>query len=644
MAGTVAKIPVHKFSHVVDPVTANGEHHVVRDSGKMDEDEIIAQLQDDSYSEDRTHVLDELTKSVRRLGGRLSVENRHALYRGLAFVLTDQNWDVRLKCIQLICELVPQFGSELDSCMKIVLPQLVNNLGDSKVAVRKSVLQTLHVYMKHTTNVQQVFSALVKYGIESDNPRVRTEATINLPVLLTPEFANVDLSNVTHSLAQKFSSDEDELRTADISLDRIRSLVGDSKFERYVKEMPPNVRSAYAKKSSRPVSVDLDHLTDVDVNSNRTKKEDSLSRKSSGLGGVEKLEFGVVPRKVMTQLLTQESWNVRAKGVAELKVILQHLEDTSVILPHMLSFIGFLCNLVDDMNFKVTLETLHILEILVAKLSVGVKPYLKPLVSALAKRFGDNKVVIQQANIKVLMQLMQILTPKPVVTVVAESLKHRKSGVREEALNIIITSLLTFPSYDFDLAQVCDDIAPTLGDPKRRVRQASLEAFAVLAQAMGPSRIAPLIHAVDQVELNMDEEGVMKAVQARLARRQLPRIDDDGLVKYASNIPTSASSRGSPNLGADTAWILKGTGSASSARERSHTEPGLELGQIASPTKALPGSQETSPPKRFYSAGRGRSKLPWEEDRDARVEDLDSSMNRSSHANSAPVQVNILTS
>ena len=634
MAAPVAKIPVHKFSHV-DPLSVNGQHRVVDDSGNMDGEEIFAQLQDDSYAEERTHILDELTKRVRRDGGRLTIENRHALFHGLSYVLADPNWDVRLKCIQLICELVPQFGSELDSCMYIVLPHLVTNLGDIKVAVRKSVIQTLHIYMKHTTNVQQVFSALVKHGIESDNPRIRAEATINLPVLLTPEFANVDLSNVTQSLAQKFSSD-DEVRTADISLDRIRSLVGETKFERYVKELPPKVRSAYVKKSSRPVSVDLDHVNSVDLNSNRTKPDAVLSRKSSGVD--TKLEFGVVPSKVMDQLLNQDSWNVRAKGVGDLKVILENLDDTGPILPHMLAFIGFLCNLVDDMNFKVTLETLHIFEILVGKLSVGVKPYLKPLVSALAKRFGDNKVVIQQANIKVLMQLMQILSPKPVVAVVAESLKHRKSGVREEALNIIITSLLTFPSYDFDLAQLCDAIAPTLGDPKRRVRQASLEAFAVLAQAMGPSRIAPLIHAVDQVELNMDEEGVMKAVQARLARRQLPRIDDDGLVKYASSTPSSATSRSSPNTGADTLWILKGTGSASSARERSNTEPGLELGQI-SPTKMLASTQET-PPKRFYSAGRGRSKLPWEEDRDARVDDLDASMNRT-QASSAPLQVSL---
>ena len=240
------------------------------------------------------------------------------------------------------------------------------------------------------------------------------------------------------------------------------------------------------------------------------------------------------------------------------------------------------------------------------------------------------------------------------VSTIGDSLKHRKSGVREEALNIIIASLLTFPSYDFDLAQLCQMLAPTLKDVKRRVRQASLESFAVLAQAMGPSRISPLIHAVDQVELNMEEDGVMKAVQARLARRRLPRLNDDGLVEYATPIPTSATSRNNPTVSKenDVQWIMKGTGSITtgSARERSHADPrSLELSQ-PSPTRAIPAqtsNQESSPPKRYYSAGKGRSKLPWEDELDSSLEHEDNipvtnSVSRTHIISSAPTQVSVL--
>ncbi|XP_022090984.1 TOG array regulator of axonemal microtubules protein 1-like isoform X2 [Acanthaster planci] len=639
MAGTVAKRPVHNFSHVdlqsVKKREGEREYsdHPERSAAqRMDEDDILAQLEDDGYAEQRAFILDDLTQKVRRDGGRLPFDNRHALFRGLTLVLLDQNWEVRLKCIQFICELIPQFGPELDSCMAIVLPQIVANLGDSRVAIRKAVIQTLHIHMKHTTNVQQIFTILVTHGLQSRDPKVRMEATIQLPVLLTREFASVDLSSITHALAKKFCEDKDEtlIDTAGISLERIRSLVGKQQFDSYIQQLPSRDRNAYNQRvvsAVRPRDTEIHvHKPAPDESSPGHNKEQKLGSSSRWQGDTEngeRYEFGIIPKHVMDQLLDQTQWKTRANGVQELKTIISALDDASRIVPHMLAFISFLCNLLDDVNFKVTLLTLEIYGVLVTKLNTDVKQFLKPLIAALTKRFGDNKVVIRQANMKVLMQLMHVLTPQSVVSAIGDSLKHRKSGVREEALNIIIASLLTFPSYDFDLAKLCQMLAPMLADAKRRVRQAALESFAVLAQAMGPSRIQPLIHAVDQVELNMDEDGVMKAVQARLARRRLPRLNEDGLVEYATAIPTSATSRNNPSMSKenDVQWIMKGTGSitSGSARERSHVDPrSLELSQ-PSPTRAIPGqtsNQESSPPKRYFSAGRGRGKLPWEEESD----------------------------
>ena len=656
MAGTVAKRPVHNFSHDLQSVKNRGvreysDHTEAEGSAsqRMDEDDILAQLEDDRYAEQRPYILDDLTQKVRRDGGRLPFDNRHALFRGLTLVLLDQNSEVRLKCIQFICELIPQFGPELDSCMAILLPKIVENLGDGKVAIRKAVIQTLHIYMKHTTDVQQIFSIIVNHGLQSRDPKVRIEATIQLPVLLTREFATVDLSCVTHALAKVFCNDSDETLTdtAGISLERIRTLVGKQQFDLYIQQLPSRDRNAYNKRvtSADRRDTEISRSTPEESSSGYTKdqKIGSNSRWQGDAESGERLEFGVIPKRIMDQLLDQTQWKTRANGVQELKSIISSLEDGARIVPHVLAFISFLCNLLDDVNFKVTLLTLEIYGVLITKLNTGAKQFLKPLISALTKRFGDNKVVIQQANMKVLMQLMHVLTPQAVVSSIGDSLKHRKSGVREEALNIIIASLLTFPSYDFDLAQLCQMLAPTLKDAKRRVRQAALESFAVLAQAMGPSRISPLIHAVDQVELNMEEEGVMRAVQARLARRRLPRLNDDGLVEYATPIPTSATSRNNPTISKenDIQWIMKGTGSITtgSARERSHVDPrSLELSQ-PSPTRSIPGqasNQESSPPKRYFSAGKGRSKLPWEDETDALLEPEENNVSRTHIISSAP--------
>ena len=91
---------------------------------------------------------------------------------------------------------------------------------------------------------------------------------------------------------------------------------------------------------------------------------------------------------------------------------------------------------------------------------------------------------------------------------------------------------------------------------------------------MGPTKAAPLIRSIELLESHFERgAGVLNAVQARLSRRQLPRITADGLVEYSLQIPRSAmrytsSGRGrgsgSPirgghkKYGADIEWILAG--------------------------------------------------------------------------------------
>ncbi len=74
-------------------------------------------------------------------------------------------------------------------------------------------------------------------------------------------------------------------------------------------------------------------------------------------------------------------------------------------------------------------------------------------------------------------------------------------------------------------------------DPKRRVRQASQECVSVLASFMGPSRSGPLTRSVELLENHFERgRGVLEAVRARLARRQLPRITQEGLVEYSVQV------------------------------------------------------------------------------------------------------------
>lgn len=642
MAGKVVKAPVAKFPmHDFN----EGPYLDRRPSGgwNMDEHEVLDQLKDQRFQK-RVEVLEQLLITVRRNGGKLPFANQLPVFRGLGLALLDSNWDVRLKSIQLINEVIPQFGDGLDACMAEVMGKLIPNIGESKITVRRAVIQTLHVYMKCTNHVPTLLRSIVYYGLENEDPKIRKESIVALPMLFTPDFARENFFEITHSLAKKLvdTSADESLRDCSLTtLEKIRTLVGEREFNTYLHKMSAPLRKYYYTLMGQtpPENGDMSSRGPVSngTSAQPTPRQAPFSKaKVNGSVAVsqqqapsyqaqyvESYEFGIIPSHIMSQINDQENFKLRAKGVEELRNIVYNMHEVNDnLMPHMISFISFLNNLLDDSNFKITTVTLDILCILVEKLGKHVKQYLKPLSSALTKRMGDNKIVVRQAVMKVAIKMMQSYTAKPVLSVICENLQHKNSKVRQETLNIIIAAMLTFPSYAFDLPAVCRMVAPTLTDVKRQVRQAALECLSVIAQTMGPGRLQPLVQAVDQVELSSDGEGVMGAVQARLARRQLPKLNSEGLVEYATPVPSSASTRSTASFtaqGADMDWIMGGS-SSTSRLSRSDT---MELESVTSsscPTPTANNSTDANGQSRpFVSAGKGRKKLPWEGDLNGQV-------------------------
>ena len=72
--------------------------------------------------------------------------------------------------------------------------------------------------------------------------------------------------------------------------------------------------------------------------------------------------------------------------------------------------------------------------------------------------------------------------------------------MREDIVNFIIFALLTFPSDAFDFDSMIKMMGPLFLDPKRRVRQACLEAISIMAQCMGPARVKVLYETVASID------------------------------------------------------------------------------------------------------------------------------------------------
>ena len=133
---------------------------------------------------------------------------------------------------------------------------------------------------------------------------------------------------------------------------------------------------------------------------------------------------------------------------------------------------------------------------------------------------------------------------------------------RENALQMVLFALMTFPSTYFDIS-LCVSRSTTIAtDRKRRVRQAALDILAVLGQISSTKIVMDIVQKISSEE-NENDTNLVVAVKARLSRKQLPIVTADGNVQYAMRIPLSNATTAPYIFGADVDWIVAGVGSVS---------------------------------------------------------------------------------
>ena len=494
------------------------DYNIIMNGGMelLDDREIIGRLREDNF-QNRMTTLEQLRNEI-RTNNALPVQNLIGLFQGIDCALSDSNWDMRRHCLLLIAESVPCLGIDVDACMNLVLPRVITNIGDSRIVIRKSALQALRDYMKHTSDMPLLLRYYVQYGLEHSDPKVRKETTTLLPVLITDEFATEDFGDLITSLCKKLVDRNEETfqQAALAALKKLCSRTGDVKFRSYLMKLQPQLRDYYCQLADFQLDLDTPSISSTAHYFTQSDPE---------------LYYGIVPAHVKAQL-ADDNFRNRGQAVENLKHITESLPSVDPLLPHIGEFLLMLNNLLEDNNFKIITVTLDIMAIVVEKVGREIQPHLETVIQTLTKRMGDNKNVIRQAIGKVVTQLMQSLRPKIVLLLLCNNLSHRSPRVRAEAINCVINALLTFPSYEFDLPALCSSMSYCLLDNKRLVRHAALECVAVLAQFLGAGKLQPLMMAVDQLEkaYGRDSEGIMAAVQSRLTRRMLPRRNEDNLI------------------------------------------------------------------------------------------------------------------
>ena len=283
--------------------------------------------------------------------------------------------------------------------------------------------------------------------------------------------------------------------------------------------------------------------------------------------GQDELYLGLFPHCVEELLHDKSSWKNRASGIAKIHAAISSVQDDSILEANLPMIVKLVSIPLGDTHFKVAQTGLELVGCLVSKVGRSLAPYLPSLVPGILTKMGSNKYAIKQAGMNVLMQLMRCCKPQQVVNQVTNyGLQHKTSRVREESINVVIAALLTFPKTDLLLLSLVKEIAPCLGDDKQKVRQASLEAIALLSSLIDRADLREVVAIVANVErirgLEMRGDGgvsMMNAFHARLSRQVYPQLNADGLVEHGVSVANAKTPHSCS--GADVDWILASRGS-----------------------------------------------------------------------------------
>ncbi|XP_051165432.1 uncharacterized protein LOC127284162 isoform X2 [Leptopilina boulardi] len=262
-------------------------------------------------------------------------------------------------------------------------------------------------------------------------------------------------------------------------------------------------------------------------------------------------ELDLVDQEVLQDLHNKDDWRARVRALERIASILRRSSALVAIEPRLGSLLHAVLG--GERSCRVAAAGLDVARVVLTGVSEdALKRRLSLIAWGLARQGGPNAAQlarIAMLRLRPALFLEQLMQP--------QCIGARNAKTRENTLQLLIFSLVTFPSTEFNVKTLTNKVVNMVGDRRRRVRQAALDTLAVLAQIYETEDILQV--AKEVVKDRHDRLAIIAAIRARLARKSLPMVSADGLVVYGLQISPTAQI----TTGADVDWIVAGSGSVS---------------------------------------------------------------------------------
>ncbi|KAJ8669746.1 hypothetical protein QAD02_001005, partial [Eretmocerus hayati] len=293
-------------------------------------------------------------------------------------------------------------------------------------------------------------------------------------------------------------------------------------------------------------------------------------------------QLGIVDPEVLDDFHNTEDWRARVRGLERMTSALRTNATLEGIEPRLGSLLHALLG--GERNCRVAAAALEAARVVLSGVSEEALKNSLPLIAwGLARQGGPNAAHL--ARIVMLRTSPGLFVEK---LLQPQCIGARNAKMRENTLQLLIFSLVTFPSTEFTVHSAIDGVIAMVSDRRKRVRLAALDALAVISQIYASEDI--LEASKRYTNGKQDGQSIYAAIKTRLSRKVLPTVSVDGLVVYGLQISSN-----SQHKGADVEWIVAGSGSVSPGTGRMRN-------QVISTSRMDDSiSEETPPPKKLIN-------------------------------------------
>ena len=408
--------------------------------------------------------------------------------------------------------------------------------------------------------------------------------------LITPEIGEFDSSHVVTALISRLRDvSEIVVQHAVNSLSHLKNLIGEEVLLGYVRKLSNISRQLFRqyqaliiqdKNSKLPAPLRKNvPISEINLSmpgsTSQVKLPDaSKVSDSQSFSASQNIVFGYVPEELIEHIKNNSDYKIRSQSIEKLHQITQEITDPSVLKKDIKGLLEYLVSFLNDSNFKITLTSIYIIGQIIDISGLEIVHQLAYICSHLIAKLSDNKAIIRQAAIKIIIKLMRNIEAPSVLEICLASMGDTNPRIREEVINLTSVALLTFTNTEFNYRMIIKSLAPSLKDAKPKVKFVAMETFAIMTQFISSEKLILLLE-----EVGLDDES-RELLNLRFKDPILPYLNSEGILIHTISRSNNQTPAPSPMSRDGSKMLVPKISSKSSVFAKSFLEPNRPLSEL----------------------------------------------------------------